>query len=868
VINRQYADLERLSKVTGEDIVVCDRIDSFDANRRSYKDSLELAKGNNVIGVYLPVTVVAKDFDLQGKPGFPAKAVFNSMSIDERREIVKKTWEKYISPELIKVHEGCKSNIPFRFYDSGKGAHGETIPTNLVEKAEQHNVTPRRLAKAISTQKTKKVGLKDHDPCLLNRKQNSVIRACGGFNKNVNAYKTYITDLKTKNFCENQEDVKYPPKYETWQIPDEMIEDALKIIKNEDQHRAKHSDEEFNLYKEEATDLYCYNKLLKESIPETGKSTRNMLALPVVYNTVLKHGIDSPKVRTAALQYAENCRKLDNSFPDAGAVNWIDTIKNDGIENCGVSCGFIRHYEKILADQGTPIKLCDPINCPVQSILKTPKIDFDKLLEEANTVVSGEGMYEKVEDILEKASYLSSLKQDAIMNLLVAPTGFCQTKLKAQIRMFKTARNQAKPSKIGDALIKKHHFKTFEDTHEILVYNDGAYIPHGKELIHKAVVDAMGAGGKRTYTEETLHYVKGKTYVNRKDLEKTNINLVLLKNGVFNLKTKELQEHSHELFFLNKIPVAYDPEAECPKFKSFLESVLESECDILGIQELFGYSMRRNYDFRKGWIFYGDGWNGKSTLINILIDFLGKENVSNVDLHSLIYNQFAGSRLYGKLANTFADISSVKLTTADKFKALTGNDYVGVEKKGQDGFDILNYAKMIFSANKIPECDDSSDGFYDRFILIPFPFCFRDNDIPDLHKTMLDEMCGIFNWAIVGLDRLLKNGKFSNDIGKAETKSLWLSEASPLVDFVNQKCEVGTDNSIHKDVFYSAYCDYCRAVNTLPLEKSTVGKQLPRHFPIRPTRPIKGKKRSQHWAGVKLIDDAKNVQKKLNGVIM
>ena len=76
-------------------------------------------------------------------------------------------------------------------------------------------------------------------------------------------------------------------------------------------------------------------------------------------------------------------------------------------------------------------------------------------------------------------------------------------------------------------------------------------------------------------------------------------------------------------------------------------------------------------------------------------------------------NRFALANLYGKHVNTFADLKSLKLSETGNFNS---DPITGEHKFGQP-FTFRNYAKLIFSANEIPESDDKSVAFYRRWLI-------------------------------------------------------------------------------------------------------------------------------------------------------
>ena len=64
--------------------------------------------------------------------------------------------------------------------------------------------------------------------------------------------------------------------------------------------------------------------------------------------------------------------------------------------------------------------------------------------------------------------------------------------------------------------------------------------------------------------------------------------IVIFKNGVFDLNTGQLSKHSHQHLHTIGIPHTLNPEAECPEFDQFVSEVLPQETHAL-LRQIMGY---------------------------------------------------------------------------------------------------------------------------------------------------------------------------------------------------------------------------------------------------------------------------------------
>jgi putative DNA primase/helicase len=69
----------------------------------------------------------------------------------------------------------------------------------------------------------------------------------------------------------------------------------------------------------------------------------------------------------------------------------------------------------------------------------------------------------------------------------------------------------------------------------------------------------------------------------------------------------------------------------------------------------------------------------------------------------------------------------------------------------------------MFCLNELPKTNDTSNGYFRRFLIAPFPVEIPKNKIdPKLaSKIISSELPGIMNWVLQGRERLLKQNAFT-----------------------------------------------------------------------------------------------------------
>jgi len=262
----------------------------------------------------------------------------------------------------------------------------------------------------------------------------------------------------------------------------------------------------------------------------------------------------------------------------------------------------------------------------------------------------------------------------------------------------------------------------------------------------------------------------------------------------------------------------------------------------------------------KALMLIGDGANGKSTLLELIKQFLGEDNVSNASLQSICYHRFAVAQLYNKLANICADLPDSALKQTGSFKMLTGSDTIQGEVKFKTPFSFKNHAKLFFSANKVPETIDDTVAFFRRWILIACNNVFigkkcNPNILEEISTK--EEMSGLLNFALQGLERLLKNNKFSTTENIEELRTQYIRKSNSAKAFIEEKLEYTNDSNakISGPDLYAKYAIFCQT-NKLPsMQKRFFTQNMQQHLPqAKPTTMRVGKKTVRAWQYIKIVD--------------
>ena len=377
---------------------------------------------------------------------------------------------------------------------------------------------------------------------------------------------------------------------------------------------------------------------------------------------------------------------------------------------------------------------------------------------------------------------------------------------------------QAKEKKVGfshnefgDELINAYNIITVNG--QLYVYEDG-YYQADERIIERKMIE-LYPGIKANQRNEVLSYIRIKTHLNGGNI-KVNPYVINLKNTRYDIRSGECLEFTPEAIEFDRIPVTYDPSAYCADLDKMLNRVFLGDREVINLfEEMIGACLLKHNRYQKAFMLYGSGSNGKSTILNLVKRFIGSRNYSSIALEK-VTDRFNVAELENRLANIGDDIDNVTIKDTGTLKKLFAGNSVLVERKGERPFTIEPYATHIYSANNIPRSFDKSDGFYRRWLFVPFNAKFSPDD-PDYDPLIEDKITTdtalsyLLNIGIRGANRLIKKGKFTEPESVREALEAYKANNSTTLSWIEDK-ELKIDYFLNNstDKAYSDFTDWCK----------------------------------------------------------
>lgn len=289
-----------------------------------------------------------------------------------------------------------------------------------------------------------------------------------------------------------------------------------------------------------------------------------------------------------------------------------------------------------------------------------------------------------------------------------------------------------------------------------------------------------------------------------------------VQNGTIELKTCELRE-SKRIDMCSKIAnVFYDPAAKCPEFMEFYEQIQPNQDTRRYLQKVLGYSLTGDTSEEQVFFNLGNGWNGKNTLMDIIVYILGDFAI-NIDSKTILTSDtqtsttdYEVARMKGARLVTASEPEAGKTLNDAQIKKVTNSKaLITARRLYQEPFDYYPTHKLFFSANQRPYVKDNTNGTWRRIRIIPFNVKItedsRDAGLPDRLRA---EASGILNWLLEGCKLWQNEGlKMCAEVELATAE--YKADMDIVTEFLNEYTIKGdNENTISNTMLRDQYNEW------------------------------------------------------------
>lgn len=332
-----------------------------------------------------------------------------------------------------------------------------------------------------------------------------------------------------------------------------------------------------------------------------------------------------------------------------------------------------------------------------------------------------------------------------------------------------------------------------------------------------------------------------------------DIMLLNVENGTIDLSTGQLRPHRRGDWITRVAPVAYDPEAACPRWHAFLERIFSGQEELITfVQRALGYAITGDTREHCFFLLHGKGRNGKTTLLKTISTILGPYAVATraetfmTKGPDSIPNDVAALR--GARVAVAVEAEEDRRLAESLVKQMTGGDTMSARFMKAEFFQFTPTFKIFLGTNHRPIIRGTDLAMWSRVRLIPFTVTIPDAEQDkDLGTRLLAEASGILAWLVQGCRAWQRDGLKPPAAVQLATDT-YRADMDILGRFLADRCILEPAAEITAKELYQVYTTWADDNREKPLSTKAFGLRLGEREGIEPIRTM----RARGWRGVRL----------------
>lgn len=318
-------------------------------------------------------------------------------------------------------------------------------------------------------------------------------------------------------------------------------------------------------------------------------------------------------------------------------------------------------------------------------------------------------------------------------------------------------------------------------------------------------------------------------------------------DGVIDLTTGALAPPDPEKHYHSRATSVPSRTMATPRWQRFLTDTFGDGADghemIDFLHELLGYSITGDVGAQIMPFLYGQGKNGKSVLLDVMVKLLG-DYADAAPPGFLMARPFEGhptdlAELHGRRIIVCSELKPGDRFDEARVKLLTGGDRIKARRMRQDFFGFNPTHKLWLLGNHRPEVGTGGYAFWRRMKLIPFERVVADDRKVDNLADVLvtEEGPGILNWLVTGARRYLTGPRDLTGPQQVRTATTAYAETEDHTGrFLGECCTLTPAMRAEQAQLYNSYKDWCQLEGANPVSsrafaarvRETVGIATPK----------------------------------------
>lgn len=297
-------------------------------------------------------------------------------------------------------------------------------------------------------------------------------------------------------------------------------------------------------------------------------------------------------------------------------------------------------------------------------------------------------------------------------------------------------------------------------------------------------------------------------------------------NGAVDLRTGELVPPSQDLLITNSTGVEYNPKAKCPLFeKTVLDAFFGAQEMVEFFRRLMGYAILGNPKENLIVIPFGDGSNGKSTVLTTIFKALGDyAKMTPAETFLGEGKSSAGGaredllRLRGARFVYVGEPDENKELKEGLVKSMTGGESIIARGLySRVSVEFIPTWTVVMPTNHKPIIKGGDHGIWRRLMMVPFTRNYdKDASVkkdPSRTEKLKNELQGVLAWLVQGALEYQQIG-LNEPKQTKDAKEEYKDEMDLLGDWIRECCEEGDFKETSQNLWIS-WKQYAEARNEL-----------------------------------------------------
>jgi putative DNA primase/helicase len=277
--------------------------------------------------------------------------------------------------------------------------------------------------------------------------------------------------------------------------------------------------------------------------------------------------------------------------------------------------------------------------------------------------------------------------------------------------------------------------------------------------------------------------------------------------------------------------------APTPRWHRFLEDTFGTDADsqqtIDFLHLLLGYSITGDVGAQVLPFLYGQGKNGKSVLVEVMLQLMG-DYADAAPPGFLMAKTFDGhptdlAELHGRRIVVCSELKPGDRFDEARVKLLTGGDKIKARRMRQDFFSFDPTHHLWLLGNHRPEVATGGFAFWRRLRLIPFErVVAEENKIDNLARILVqEEGAGILAWLVDGARRYLSGQRDLSGPHRVRLATDAYEATEDVVGrFITEACKLGSALRAEQAHLYTAYTRWCGSEGATPVSARAFASRI------------------------------------------